>query len=59
MIILMDELTDFFQRWFDKARHANKAAYELYQLTDRELEDLGLTRMDIPYVSQMSSLKKD
>ena len=55
----MDELTDFFQRWFDKARYANKAAYELYQLTDRELEDLGLTRMDIPYVSQMSSLKKD
>lgn len=55
----MDELTDFFQRWFDKARYANKAAYELCQLTDRELEDLGLTRMDIPYVSQMSSLKKD
>jgi uncharacterized protein YjiS (DUF1127 family) len=59
MIILMDEMTSFFQGWFDKFRYANKAANELYQLTDEELKDLELTRMDIPYVSQMSALKND
>ena len=59
MIILMDEITSFFQGWFDRWRHASKAAHELYQLTDKELEDLGLTRMEIPYVSQVSALKND
>jgi len=59
MIILMDEMTSFFQGWFDRWRYANKAAHELYQLTDKELEELGLTRTDIPYVSQVSALKSD
>lgn len=59
MYILIEEMTNFFQRMFDKTRYAHKTAYELSQLTDKELSDLGLTRMDIPYVSQVSALKND
>jgi uncharacterized protein YjiS (DUF1127 family) len=41
----------------DVTRHANVAAYELYNLSDSELEELGLNRLEIPYVSQTSALK--
>ena len=59
MYFLMDELTESFQRLFDKFRHANKAAYELSKLSDKELDDLGLNRVHIPFVSHMSAFKND
>jgi uncharacterized protein YjiS (DUF1127 family) len=57
--ILIDEMTNFFQRMFDKTRYVHRTAYELSRLTDKELEELQMTRMDIPYVSHMSALKND
>jgi uncharacterized protein YjiS (DUF1127 family) len=44
---------------FDKTRYVHRTAYELSRLTDKELEELQMTRMDIPYVSHMSALKND
>lgn len=38
-----------------RARLANRAFVELSQLSDRELQDLGLNRYDIPRVAWQNS----
>jgi hypothetical protein len=55
----MDEMTSFFQGWFDKLRFANKAAHQLYQLTDEELKELDMYRWEIPCVSHKAALEND
>ena len=46
-----------FQDMIDVTTRVNMTACELYNLTDDELKELGLTRIEIPYVSQTSALK--
>lgn len=42
-IYMLDWLKDYF--------HYHRAMQELSRLDDRELQDLGLNRYDIPYVA--------
>jgi uncharacterized protein YjiS (DUF1127 family) len=55
--IFFEQASSFFMKMIDISSHANKTAYELYNLSDSELEELGLTRIEIPYISQTSALK--
>jgi uncharacterized protein YjiS (DUF1127 family) len=47
MFILAEQMISSFFKTFDKMRHQRKAEYELFSLTDRELQDLGINRCDI------------
>ena len=45
---MFEQLTNRFQVW----RRYRRTYNELSQLSDRELEDFGLTRFDIPSVAR-------
>jgi hypothetical protein len=57
MLNMFEKLCTFYNDMVFISNHANIAAYQLYNLTDDELKELGLTRIEIPYVSQTSALK--
>jgi uncharacterized protein YjiS (DUF1127 family) len=57
MLNLFEQMSSLFQDMIDVTTRANVTACELYNLTDDELKELGLTRIEIPYVSQTSALK--
>jgi uncharacterized protein YjiS (DUF1127 family) len=48
----MIELGNLITRWFDRQTRVQKTVYELNQLTDRELSDLGISRCDIDRVAK-------
>jgi hypothetical protein len=55
--LFFEQACSFFTDMIDMTNHANTTACELYNLSDSELKELGLTRIEIPYVSQTSALK--
>jgi uncharacterized protein YjiS (DUF1127 family) len=57
MLDVFEQMSSTFLDMIDVTRRANVTAYELYNLSDSELKELGLTRIEIPYVSQTSALK--
>lgn len=57
MMYMLEHMNSLLKDMLDVTRHANVTAYELYNLSDSELSELGLTRLEIPYVSQTSALK--
>ena len=57
MLDVFEQMSSTFLDMIDVTRRVNVTAYELYNLSDSELEELGLTRIEIPYVSQTSALK--
>ena len=57
MLNVFEQMSSTFLDMIDVTRRVNVTAYELYNLSDSELKELGLTRIEIPYVSQTSALK--
>jgi len=57
MLNVFEQMSSTFLDMIDVTRRVNVTAYELYNLSDSELEELGLTRIEIPYFSQTSALK--
>ena len=52
MLDVFEQMGSMFQDMIDVTRRANITAYELYNLSDSELKELGLTRIEIPYIRQ-------
>jgi len=57
MLNVFEQMCSLFQDMIDVTTRVNMTACELYNLTDDELKELELTRIEIPYVSQTSALK--
>ena len=59
MHFLVDKITETSQRFIDKLRYANKVSHELLKLSDRELGQLGLIPLHVPFVSLRAAFKRD
>jgi hypothetical protein len=59
MYFLVDKITETSQRFIDKLRYANKVSHELLKLSDRELGQLGLIPLHVPFVSLRTAFRRD
>jgi hypothetical protein len=59
MYFLVDKITQTSQRFIDKLRYANKVSHELLKLSDRELCQLGLIPLHVPFVSLRAAFKSN
>jgi hypothetical protein len=59
MYFLVDKITQTSQRFIDKLRYANKVSHELLKLSDRELSQLGLIPLHVPFVSLKIAFKSN
>ena len=48
------QIIEKIARWLDRQARINRTVRELYDLTDRELADIGLNRCDIYRVARES-----
>ena len=51
----IDRLTHRLGAWFDEQRRYHETLRELRRLDDRELDDIGIARRDIPSIARKSA----
>lgn len=48
----MSKLIGSVVQWFEREMKVRSVRKELYALSDRELQDIGIVRCDIPFVAK-------
>lgn len=54
----MTNLISTFSSWLKGTSYYYNTIYELSRLTDRELQDIGLTRNEIVYIANEQYIKR-
>jgi len=49
-MLLIKEIAHKIQNWFKAERKSSRARNELYRLSDKELQDIGISRGEIPFL---------